>query len=119
GWEPKAASPEFAYVVASALGVGYSTLVDHMALSLRLLGREDRMRLRRARPKQLKQRLAGMDILNDLRIVDRHWRAEHLDIEVGDTVLVQYLAEADSLLEVKRDAPDRMLFEALSPGVGK
>lgn len=120
GWPFEEITPIHAYVVAGELNVGYSTLIDRMGLSLRLLAPAQRLQLRRVRPKQIRERILGVAPPHDLVVVDNDWLAPVVDLELGDFVLVQASARAmalsDILARVERHR-DGLLLEASRPGV--
>jgi Zn-dependent peptidase ImmA (M78 family) len=68
-------------------GVGYSTLIDHMALTLRLLSQEKREGLKRVQPKDIKNQF-GIKPQLELIFVDEFWHHRAVDLEVGDILVL-------------------------------
>lgn len=73
GLDPKSSTPPDFYAVAGWLGVGYSTLIDHMARSLRMLSSAQGESLKKHTPKQIRSTILGCEINEDLIIVDSLW----------------------------------------------
>ncbi len=81
-----AATPRQLYVVAAELGVGYDTLLTHMCFVLNLLTRDERERLAKHTPKQIKAALSGMTDERTLVVADQHWKWAPVDAEREDLV---------------------------------
>jgi hypothetical protein len=77
------ASPLNVYTVASQFGVGFTTLLNHLAHTLAALSREDASRLLKITPKRLREELLGRSVSGELVIVDEHWRGRAVDLSVG------------------------------------
>lgn len=88
GWSPQTATPAQIYTVSCNFGVGYSTLVNHIAYSLKLIGRERANFLRRQTPQKIRSELIGIENATPLIIVDENWMAKTVDIEVGTELLL-------------------------------
>lgn len=86
GWSPLQTTAEQAFVVAQDLGVGFTTLLDNMSQTLRLLSRADADRLRKTRLPKIRAVLAGREVEHDLFPVDNKWGTRPLDVQVGDLV---------------------------------
>lgn len=87
-WNPESASPLQFFVVACSFGVGYTTLIDHMCHSLRLLNNAKAAQLKKYSPKAIRQSLLGEAAPNALVIVDKEWILKTIDVEVGYGVLL-------------------------------
>lgn len=87
GWDMKSCTPLQMYTVAGWLGVGYQTLIHHMRDSLNLLSPTQATELTKVHHKQLRSRIIGMDIAENVVIVDLQWRGRPIDIEVGDLII--------------------------------
>ena len=87
GWDVKSCTSLQVYTVAGWFGVGYQTLIHHMRDSLRLIPLSHAAELSKVRHKQLRSRIIGMDISENVVIVDLQWTGRPIDIEVGDLIL--------------------------------
>lgn len=87
GLDPATCDPIDLYVVAGVLGVGFQTLVFHMCYSLGLITCDRSKQLERVKLPALRANLLGEPCRN-LVVLDNHWEAESLDIQIGDTLLV-------------------------------
>lgn len=86
GYDPASPSPLQVYIVSSWLGVGYSTLVNHMALTLHLFGNRTREALLRIPVKQLKQVAASVATTGDVWVLDVMWGGCTVHTQLGDVV---------------------------------
>jgi len=81
------------FVVAQDLGVGFTTLLDHMSFTLRLIGKTTADKLRKVQLPKLRASIAGTPVLEDLFPIDAAWGSRALDVEVGDELLLPNGAE--------------------------
>jgi len=87
GWHAGGCTPLQVHTIASWLGVGYSTLVNHMHVSLGLISDSHANELQKHSPKKLRLDLLGKDPNVHLNIVDFHWTGRPIDIQAGDLIL--------------------------------
>lgn len=87
GVDPAAPSPKDAYRAACWLGVGYTTLLEHMRWTLGLLSQSALTKLKRMAPKQLRAELLGSPTESDVWPLDDHWAGKTLHVQVGDIIL--------------------------------
>ena len=94
-----AASATDVATVASQFGVGFTTIVNHLWHTLRVLPGEDANRLLKATPKRIREDILGRAVPGELVIVDKHWRGRAIDLSVGDHAALPVGAklEGDSL----------------------
>lgn len=118
GWLAQELTPIQAFQIACEFGVGYSTLVTHMAYTLRMIPESRVTKLRRANPKSIRAAILAQSSERPLACVDEHWDAPALDVEVGATVLlpVDTSVPVGTLVEIG-ERPGSRLFEATAPGV--
>lgn len=106
---PEQASPTTVYAVASQFGVGFTTLVNHLWLTLGALSADRATRLLKVTPKRMREELLGAAVPGELVLFDQHWRGRAIDLGLGDHVIVPPGAtvEADTLKLVgKRSGGD-------------
>lgn len=118
GWRVCTSRPEEIYVVAQDLGVGYTTLVGHLATTLGRISASAADALRRVRLPVLRSRIAGFQVEHDLVAVDDHWGRRPIDIEVGDVVLLTGAAAFGGTCATYVDGPVPHLM-AVAPGTGE
>lgn len=96
---PEQASPTTVYAVASQFGVGFTTLVNHLWLTLGAMSADRAARLLKVRPKRMREELLGAAVPGELVLFDQHWRGRAIDLALGDHVIVPPGAavEADTL----------------------
>jgi Zn-dependent peptidase ImmA (M78 family) len=85
--DPKRPTPREVYAVANWLGVGYTTLVQHMRFSLELLTSDLQAKLLRKNLKSLKSAIVGRETAHDVFELDALWNDCTLHTEIGDYVL--------------------------------
>lgn len=113
------AAAEQLFVVSQSFGVGWRTLLNYFEGTLQIIRAERARALRRATPLQLRTRLStDATAETDLFVVDQHWGARPVDVEINDTILAAGAAVVPSepgaappIIEV---APGR--WRALRPG---
>ncbi|MDF3071829.1 MAG: putative Zn peptidase, partial [Polyangiaceae bacterium] len=87
-WDVASCSAEQVFVVAGALGVGYTTLVGYLEGTLRIVAPSHAAKLRKTSPKALRARLLGADTPAGVVVVDTAWQGRPVDVSVGDALLV-------------------------------
>jgi hypothetical protein len=86
GWAPGMTTAAQAFVVAQDLGVGFTTLLDHMCQTLRFLYSSTVKELARKPLPKLRAELFGDAVDYDLFPVDQFWGTRPLDVEIGDVI---------------------------------
>lgn len=116
GWAQRPLSDEMIFTVSQDLGVGYTTLVNHMALVLRYIPFAQKSALESRKLPQLRRTLAGFPVNRDLFIVDDSWGLRPVDVEVGDIILVPAATTAtvSNLLQYTESIRSHVI--ALKPG---
>lgn len=104
GLSPASAPPSAFLTIASQFGVGYSTLVRHLEMTLCLVPHATAEQLLKVTPKRLREDLLGQNVPGELVVVDRHWTGRSIDVAVGDHVILPVGAkvEGDVLLHMGR-----------------
>lgn len=118
--DPKTVSSEDMYRVSCSLGVGYETLIGHLAYSLKLITPQRAESLAKAKLPQIRERLTGAKSKDHLVIADLQHASPTLDCEVGNVVLLPSGAQADSdQIEPVGDVATGRMFRALRPGLAR
>lgn len=89
GLQVSSAVPNEVFLVAQELGVGYTTLLDHLERTLHELDRGRADLLRRVPLPRIRSELGALAVCGDVVVVDRSWRRAFVDVEVGDVVLIE------------------------------
>ncbi len=84
GWDVHSCTPLQLYTIAGWLGVGYTTLINHMNATLKLIPQALAHDLKKTSPMKIRAMLLGKNISEDLIIVDEYWSDRAIDIHVGD-----------------------------------
>lgn len=83
GWAIETANPQQFLTVATEFGVGYRTLIAHLAFALRKLSSDRRALLIKQTPQMIRNAMLGSNNLTGLAIVDSLSLNRTLDLEVG------------------------------------
>src|SRR5260370_121983 len=117
---PSAATPAQAYTVASTFGVGYETLINHAAHSLKLMPRAHAQVLSRVPLSQVRRDILGFSSTSPLVVADSHHGLGTVDAEVGSLILLPAGAVVEETRVVlERDVFSGRLFRALRPGLAR
>lgn len=118
GWSIKSPTAEQVFVVACHFGVGYLTLVNHLAYGLGEINRPAATGLSRVRLPAIRQTLLGSSGSDRLWVADRHYSAGTLDTEVGTTLLLPPGSRPEfPHLEHVADAAGGAIYQAVRPGM--
>ena len=118
GLTTEMATAEQIFAIASDFGVGYSTLVNHLAFGIRELSRSRSEQLLQATPKTLRQALLDDDSSGPLVLADEHSQSRTFDTEVGTDILLPMGSEATSnIVTLERELSHGTLFRAARPGI--
>lgn len=117
-WKSEELTPQKVYTLASYFGVGYSSIINHLRLSLCLIDGRHAESLLKVKPKEIKGSL-GAGAGSELVIVDRFWQVRAVDLEVGDALVLPLGIQVDSECEIVLDANTERhnLYNAVSPGI--
>jgi hypothetical protein len=115
GWNSISPTPSQVFVVAQDLGVGFTTLVDHMSVTLRLLDRPRTTELSKVQLPKLRRQLAGAEVSNDLFPLDAFWGDRPLDVDVDDQLLLPRNSEIQGSCIAQVDER----FVAVTAGTGR
>lgn len=118
GWAIANPRPEQAFVVACHFGVGYLTLVNHLAYAMREIRSTLADQLRKVRLPAIRQAMLGPNHGDRLWVADRCYVMPTLDTEVGTTLLLPpgSRPEFDNLT-LAGDIPSGRVFTAVRPGM--
>ncbi|MFH1975315.1 MAG: ImmA/IrrE family metallo-endopeptidase [Pseudomonadota bacterium] len=115
--QPQSVEPIQIFKLACYLGVGYSTLIDHITWTLNLLLPKQRENLLRTQPKVIKALFGGLP-QSEVVIVDCHWRDRAIDLEIGDTLVLDkdVIVEDNSRLVPNEGIDNYQTLKATSKG---
>jgi Zn-dependent peptidase ImmA (M78 family) len=118
GWLIANPRPEQIFVVACHFGVGYLTLINHLAYALREIQPTQAEQLRKIRLPAIRHTMLGLNGGDRLWVADRYYMMPTLDTEVGTTLLLPAGSqpEFDNLTPVS-DLPASRVFMAVRPGI--
>ncbi|MGA3113508.1 MAG: ImmA/IrrE family metallo-endopeptidase [Syntrophobacteraceae bacterium] len=115
--QPDRFQSDQAFGLASFFGVGYSTLIEHMTWTLRLLQPKQRETLLKIQPKELKAQY-GCPPQSELILVDELWKNRAVDLEIGDILVLQkgVVLEDSPRLNPHGTIDGQQMFRAVSRG---
>lgn len=118
GWDAASATPEQIFTVACTFGVGYETLITHMAYVLKMIAPLRVNLLLKIKPKTIRENVLGHPSTNSLIIADKHWSMSTIDAEVGSLLLLPTGAEAaNDTITFEKNHLKGCLFKANHPGL--
>ena len=125
GWSYQDCGEVQVFALANVFGVGYTTMVDHLAFSLSLISTNHAESLKRVSLSAIKAEILKLKTTENLVVVDQYWPEVSIDLEMGDLLLVKgtsFSVEPDfpkviSLLPQTGIQGD--LFQAQTPGIQK
>ena len=117
-WNAAQATPEQCFRIACGFGVGYETLVSHLAHSLRMISVEKASQLLRVKLPTIRRTILGHDEASRLVAIDEHHLLPTVDVEVGTHVLLPQGSDPEqAALEFVVDLTSGRLFKAIRPGL--
>jgi IrrE N-terminal-like domain len=118
GWSIANPEPVQAFVVACHFGVGYLTLVNHLAYGMRAIRSALAEQLKKVRLPAIRQAMLGSTLAEHLWVADRHYAMPTLDTEVGTTLLLPAGSrpEFENLMHTG-DVTAGRVFSAARPGM--
>jgi Zn-dependent peptidase ImmA (M78 family) len=120
GADMHAATPAQILAVASNFGVGYATLITHLAYGVQEIAAARARELLRSTPKSIRQSLLGDDCPEPLVIVDAYWSGKPIDVEVGTSILLpEGTAIEGNVLRRAGSCRAGDIYEAVRPGLGR
>jgi Zn-dependent peptidase ImmA (M78 family) len=112
--------PSQVYRLSSWLGVGYRTLIGHMAFGLKTISTDQAERLKKAEPRDIRQALLSGMKVPSLHVADEHWVGRAIDCEVGGYVMAPRTSHIEgSSIRMVEALPKVRLFEAAKPGIAR
>lgn len=116
-WNLRFCTPLQVYTIAGWFGVGYTTLLHHMAYTLHLISAYQARELEKATPKSIRTRYLGRETKEDLIIVDAHWSERAIDVRVGDLIqLPPGVHQEGDLVCIQEENLHGRLFRATRQG---
>jgi Zn-dependent peptidase ImmA (M78 family) len=108
------------FAVASNFGVGYATLISHLAYGVEEISIGRARELLRDSPKSIRGRLLGDGSPDPLVFVDEMWVARAIDAEVGTTILLPHDARVEGGVVARSgDCEAGTFYKAIRPGIGR
>jgi len=120
GWKASRGYPHEYYVVASWLGVGYTTLINHLAYTLKGISSKVAEQLKLVKPKDIRSELLGNDCRDNLILLDEQWLGRAVDIQVGDTVILPSGSTVEgSSIEPINQGESKSVVVGRRPGISR
>ncbi|MEX0803154.1 MAG: ImmA/IrrE family metallo-endopeptidase [Candidatus Binatia bacterium] len=113
-------APTQIFELAGWFGVGYSTLVMHMARTLMLIPAAREASLLKYQPKDIRAEIFGEDCPTNLYVADQHWTGRAIDLQVGDILIAPRSAEIEGeIVEIVDQSETRTVLRACAPGISR
>lgn len=115
---PNTATPEEIFAIACNFGIGYTTLINHLAFGIKDLSPMRASQLLKSSPKSIREQLLGTSRGLPLVVADAHWNAKTLDLEVGSYLLLpNTVTVAEGVVEALESVGTRTLYRAVTAGI--
>ncbi len=120
GWNLETATPFQVYTVACWLGVGYTTLIDHLQFGLKKIRSDQAKTLKKSTPKEIKKTILGHYCQENVITIDFGWTGRPIDVFCGDMLVFENNIELDCInLKYIDEIFGRHVYQAISPGIGR
>jgi hypothetical protein len=120
GWNPEKCSPLEIFIAACQLGVGFTTLVNHLHYGLKFIGRAAAKACLRTSPKAIRQAITRSACYNSLLIADKYWTDVPIDICTGDAALLpKHVNIEGRAARIVSEVDAGVLIEAVRPGISR
>ena len=116
GYDPAKPTAEQVYIVSGWLGVGFTTLLHHMRLSLGIIGFSEHRQLVDTDLKNLRADLVGQKTSSDVWILDEHWNGKDVHVQSGDYLTGLNSRGIEGFLKIVHCLPGRTVFSACRVG---
>lgn len=118
-WRASEATPVQLLTVACYFGVGYTTVINHLAHALDILPSQRVNQLLKEPLVRVRHELLGETTASPLIVVDRHWTMPTIDTEVGTQLLLPHgtTVTGDILIQRAVTADGSILLDAVKPGI--
>jgi Zn-dependent peptidase ImmA (M78 family) len=113
-------TPIQTYMMASWLGVGYSTLINHLRFSLGTMTRYKADSLQQHVPRDIRHEILGQQTTSNLHIADTNWVGRAIDCEKNDYLIVPpgTTLEGDHCIALDL-LKNGLLLQATTPGISR
>lgn len=120
GWDINTTTPVQVYKISCWLGVGYTTLINHICYGINKISQESAANLLAFTPKTIKEEILGNICQENVFVVDEYWSGRPVDLSSGDYVVFSKDINVDcSRLEEKGVVNGNAIYMAKGSGIGK
>jgi Zn-dependent peptidase ImmA (M78 family) len=120
GADMHTADPSQILAIANNFGVGYATLITHLAYGVQEIAAGRARDLLRNTPKSIRKSLIDDDCADPLVIVDPFWVAKPIDAEVDTSILLPAgSATENNILQRAGSCAAGDIYKAVRPGLGR
>lgn len=119
---PNSCSDTDFYKISCQLGVGYSTLLNHMRWTQQNLNKTNFDYLKQHTPKSIRANIlqSKYDDPGHLIYTDNHWEHVPIDLQVGQLAIVpREVTTIGDGLQILNEIPEGLLVKATLPGIFK
>ncbi|MCG3123908.1 MAG: hypothetical protein GIKADHBN_02346 [Phycisphaerales bacterium] len=119
-WDISSPDADQILIAAGQLGVGYSALVHHLRWTIRAITPEVFDRLIGVAPRDIRARILGRPVAEDLVVADRFWSDRAIDLVVGDLAILpaECLVEGRAVRVIAREH-SHVLVQAVRRGLAR
>ncbi len=117
GLEIGTMTPLQVFSIACNLGVGYSTIVNHLFKSLNLISKQHYSLLIEKSVKQIKQTVLGYDFTNEIVLLDNYWEGRPVDLSAGELLVTSNEVLVSSFDHYESIRNNYHIYRFDSPGI--
>ena len=112
--------PMQVFTLSTWLGVGYTSLINHLVHGLGMISRSKGELLSKVQPRDIRKQLLGNSDMPHLVLVDQFWKGRAIDCEVGDYIIFPQNStlEGRERLYVE-SGTNGLVAHALAPGLAR
>jgi Zn-dependent peptidase ImmA (M78 family) len=119
-WNLQSCMPLQIYTIANWFGIGYTTLLSHMANTLRLLSPTQARALEKIPLSKIREEYLNRATPENLVIADEQWSERSIDVHVGDLIqLPAGVHHAGNVVHLQEVNQHGHLFYAAHQGIGR
>lgn len=87
GYQMSSCNPIEYYIVSQWLGVGYTTMLNHLRYFQCSINSNEFKALERYKRQNIRAEILGRPCKNEIFVIDQHWKGRSVDLAIGDYLI--------------------------------